>query len=184
MRTAGFQICNLLQRASFSGSLRVSRNRGTCTVAEMALFGRTSEFSVENTGKRTTVPPNDTAYLMYYLHCVERVLSGTIAPRLRDYQNYQRLSDRDRLAVVRLCETYSKEELDGKLFFNEPSLCGELENDFFEITAARRHLFVSESVLIAGRRQTATTIMVYKQKWWTIFYDQPISAERARVRGL
>ena len=35
-------------------------------------------------------------------------------------------------------------------------------NEFYEITAAQSHLFASEGVIIAGRRQTVTKVMVYK----------------------
>ena len=119
---------------------------------------------------------------MYYLYCVGQVLPDTIDDRLQDYRNYYYLRRQDQLEVLRLCETDSTDELDGKLFFMMPGLCGPNSgNEFYEITAAQSHLFASEGVIIAGRRQTVTTVMVYKYSWWKRNYHEPKWAERGRL---
>ena len=122
-------------------------------------------------------PANNTACLMYYLKCVGGVLPGIIDDRLMDYKNYHRLCRLDQLKVFQLCWTYSPDELDGKVFFNEPRLCVDFDNEFYEITdAQRRHLFVSENVFIAGRRHTVTNIMVYKESWMKRYYHDSMCA--------
>ena len=147
-----------------------------------ANLGKLKKAELKKTGsdEPANTANNNTALLMYYLHCVGGVLPGIIDDRLMDYENYHRLCRLDQLKVFQLCETYSPDELDGKVFFNEPRLCEPgFSNEFYEITAAqKRHLFVSEDVFIAGRRHTVTDIMVYKESWVKRNYHDPMCAER------
>ena len=147
-------------------------------------IGKLNKAELKRTSEPATVPDDNTALLMYYLNCVGGVLPD-IDDRLRDYKNYHRLCRQDQLEVLRLCEIYSTEELEGKLFFNEPGLCDSNRgNVFYEITSAQsRRLFASEGVFIAGRKHTVTNIMAYTYSWWKKNYHDPICAERDRLRG-
>ena len=126
------------------------------TVMASANLGKLKKAELKKTGSdEPAIIANNTARLMFYLHCVGVVLPGIIDDRLRDYKNYHRLCRLDQLKVFQLCETYSPDEVDGKMFFNEPRLCEPgFSNEFYEITAAqRRHLFVSENVFDSIHRR-------------------------------
>ena len=153
-----------------------------------ANLGKLEKAELKSTGadEPAIIANNNMARLMYYLKCVGGVLPGIIDDRLRDHKNYHRLCHLDQLKVFQLCETYSPDELDGKVLFNEPRLCKPGFNGwFYEITAAqRRHLFVSENVFIAGRRHTVTDIMVYEESWVKRNYHDPMCAERDRLHAV
>jgi len=60
-------------------------------------MGRT-QIGIRKTGQTTTVPGNPKAKLMYYLNCVLSCVdddNDSDIRRLRDYQNYGRLTDEE-----------------------------------------------------------------------------------------
>lgn len=88
-------------------------------MAEGAILGfQRQNIEVEVTGTTVTVPDNNIARLMYYLHCVNSCIPGFEIPeRLRRYQNYYLLSDDDRANVVAHALLLKPEILNNEVFF-------------------------------------------------------------------
>ena len=70
-------------------------------------LGKLKKTELKKTGSDEPANPanNNTACLMYYLHCVGVVLPGIIDDHLMDYKNSHRLCRLDQVKVFQLCET-------------------------------------------------------------------------------
>ena len=142
-----------------------------------AVLGRT-EIEIKKTGTVATVPDNPTARLMYYFDCVctcvEADNDSTIR-RLRDYDNYYRLSEEERAQLMILCLALSPDKLLGSVFF--PADQDDLDgygNDFYEIKAVSTKLVVTESILIGGQQKKVQKIMMCKRSWLEKNYLNPL----------
>ena len=142
----------------------------------MAFFQR-SNVNVEVKSSPTNVPNNDVAKCMYYLKCVCSVIDCDNQNILRytNFQNYWKLSDEEDEVVYKLCLLLSPDEFEDKLFFDNDALCGSSGNKFYEISQVRHIVGAVGSVVIAGQRRQATSIMAYKMSWMRANYLGPMS---------
>ena len=141
-----------------------------------AVVNRVS-IGLKDTTITTSVPDNATARLMYYLECICTVLQmepNAQMSRLRDFENYWRLDDDDKQRLLVLCLLLSPDKLTGKCIFQDDDLCGDSGNKFFELSAVRNTLLVSQSILINGRTSTVTKIMTYKMSWLLRNFLEPL----------
>jgi hypothetical protein len=128
-------------------------------------------------GTFASVPDNDIARCMYYLKCVCSVIDCGNENILRytTYQNYSRLSVDEHEVVYKLCLLLSPDEFEDKLFFDNDALCGSSGNEFYEISQVQHVVRAVGSIVIAGQRRQATSIMAYKMSWMRANYLGPMS---------
>lgn len=145
----------------------------------MAAVIGTTEINIKKTGSRTTVPDNPIAKLMYYFHCVSSCVEADhdyTTRRLRDYNNYSRLSNEEEAKLLILCLALSPDKLIGTLFFpvsDEEDFDGS-NNEFFEVSAVSTRVAVSESILIGGQQKKVHKIMMFKKSWIENNYINPL----------
>ena len=148
-----------------------------------------AQFSVDvtGTGVLTSIPDNDIARLMYYLHCITvGVGMDILEDDLVDYRNYYRLT-RNRIAlVIKYALLLSPDELIGKLIFldEDGDITGSSGNEFCKISVACNIVSLQRTALIAGKMQNITEVMFFKASWLNNYYIRPITRihERPVVR--
>ncbi|KAK3096750.1 hypothetical protein FSP39_002890 [Pinctada imbricata] len=128
-------------------------------------------------GSHTTVANNPVARLSYYLHCVDStlVLERHIPniDTLQNYREYYELTKEEIDDVVRLCNDYRPEYMEGRCFFLLPEACEDAGNEFYDcetITATVGQMQVAlpnaaASVQIAGVEIDVAHRMTYRD-WW------------------
>ena len=143
--------------------------------SRMAVFMR-ERLGMERTGHAVTVPNNARAKLMYYLNCVCNVLqlNNPNMRRMRNYSQYHTLSDTEETQLLYLAVLLSPDELIGKVFFPSDELCGDSNNEFYELSQVRNTFAVSSSVIIGGEQTRVAKIMTFKMSWMTNNYIEPI----------
>ena len=131
---------------------------------------------LEKTGKPCTVPNNRRAQIMYYLNCVSHVLElkDSNIRRLTNYSQYSSLSNDEETQLLYLAVLLSPDELIGKVFFPSDELCGDSNNEFYELSQVRNTFAVSSSVIIGGEQTRVAKIMTFKMCWMTKNYIEPI----------
>ena len=149
----------------------------------MAAIMERTQIRVKDTTYRVTVPGNPVAKLMYYIDCVctcvEADESSTIK-RLRDYQNYASLSSDEEAQLLALCLALSPDKLIGTIFHPSDN-CGELSNQFLELSAVKTNLLVTDSLVVGGQRKRIVKIMLFKKVWMENNFIEPLrSIERSR----
>ena len=127
-------------------------------------------------GRYTTIPKNDMAKLMYYLHCVTSVID-IIDPVLTDYQNYKELTGEQLMEVYNKAKEYSPDKfLSHKIFIiNQDLPNNSLENEFYEITDETIGIHADKEIAIGGRISKVNKIMVCNNNWLSVYYYSPIS---------
>ena len=55
-------------------------------------------------------------------------------------------------------------------------MCGDSNNQFFELSAVRTNLLISESVMIGGQRRAVKNIMYFKPVWLLVNWTTPMQA--------
>lgn len=142
-----------------------------------AAFGRL-QLQVEKTGISVTIPSNPKAKLMYYLDCICNVLElGSDASnlrRLRDYENYYRLTEDETNELLLLCALISPKVLLNKCIFQDDDMCGDSNNEFYKIQAVRHRMVVASSIMIGGQTKSVNKIMCFKMSWLRQYYLQPM----------
>lgn len=143
----------------------------------MAVAIDRNEIGVTRTTRSTSIPNNDIAKIMYYLHCVCKVLSYDQDEDIRhytDYANCTRLSIEEQQFLLYLCHTFSLDVLDGKVFFHCDELCVQFTIEFYDISQVHHRLVAVDSIIIAGRAHRVTCIMAYKTSWMQMYYLEPM----------
>ena len=147
-----------------------------------AHLGKT-EISVKDTTRNVTVPRDPIAKLMYYFDCICSCVEPDSSPairRLRDYNNYERLSNDEKAQLLAIVLALSPDKLIGEIFFPSDD-CGDLTNRFLKLSAVSTNLIVSESILIGGQRKKVQTIMMFEKSWMETNFIEPLrSIDRAR----
>ena len=140
-----------------------------------AVMGRTEiEIKkVENT--EANVPSDPLARLMYYFNCVCSCVEPdddyTIR-RLRDYQYYFYLTKEEEAQLIVLCLALSPDDLVGKIFNEvESSKRGNL---FYEMSAVKTDVIITESILIGGQRKRVQSMMAFTTEWKNYCYTEPL----------
>ena len=135
------------------------------------------QISMERPSQSNANVPNDPiARLMYYFHCIcyciEADDSDTVR-RLRDYENYHRLTSEEKAQLLVLILAISPDKLIGSILHPSED-CGGSSNEFFELSAVQTDLVVTDSVLIGGQRKQIRKIMKFKKVWIEDNYLDPL----------
>ena len=147
-----------------------------------AVMGRT-QVQIKDVGRRVTVPSDPIAKLMYYFDCVCSCVepdSDYTIRRLRDYQNYSRLTSEEEAQLIVLCLALSPDNLIGSIF-HPVNDCGSLPNKFVEISAVKTNLVVTESLLIGGQQKKVQKVMFFEKRWMETNFIEPLKAVQRRL---
>jgi hypothetical protein len=128
------------------------------------LFQR-NEIEFQRTGRVVTVPNNDVARLMYYLNCVCTAIDCNRDPdiqRFTNYNNWSYLSVDEQKALIVVCDAFSPDVLENRVFFHNDTLSGDTNNEFYTINQVRNQIVAAESIVIAGQVRVVNQIMTYK----------------------
>lgn len=151
-----------------------------------AIVGRT-ELGIREFGNTVTVPADPKARLMYYLNCICTVLDLSDQQnlsRLRDFNKYYLLSEAETDALIALTFLLSPDELSNKVIFEDDDMCGNTKNTFFEVSAVRSNLLVSDSIIIGGQQRHVNKIMAYKRQWLVDNWQVPMLSFSSRLVAL
>ena len=132
----------------------------------VAIGGR--ELNIVQTGTRTNIPSDPKAKLMYYVSCVCSVLEMNDHEgirRLRDYDRYYCLTESETDELLILCYLLSPDKLIGKCFFPDDELCGDSNNEFYELSEVQSRLLVTQNVTIGHQTRRVNKIMCFKMAW-------------------
>ncbi|XP_019854518.1 PREDICTED: uncharacterized protein LOC109583549 [Amphimedon queenslandica] len=147
-----------------------------------AIMGRT-QVQIKNVGSSASVPNDPIAKLMYYFHCV----CGCVEPdddytirRLRDYENYHRLTSEEEAQLIVLCLALSPDNLIGSIF-HPVNDCGSSTNKFVEISAVKTDLLVTNSLLIGGQQKKVQKVMFFEKRWMEDSFIEPLQAVQRRL---
>ena len=150
----------------------------------MAAFNR-FQVQLEKTGQSVTVPNAPEARLMYYLNCMCNVIDMDNTPsmrRKRNYSQYYLLDDSELRELLILCVLLSPDELLNRCIFQNDGLCGDSNNEFYNVNAVNTTLVVANSVVVGGQRRQVQKIMVFKRVWMERNYFQPLGELNERLR--
>ena len=127
------------------------------------------------TSESVSVANDAYARLMYYLNCVASCLEGgteAIPLRLRDHENYDRLSHRDRIDVLWWAQKVPPQVLEYLgVFVRDHTLCRRnSRNEFYKASDFRP----LGTVLIHRNQCPVKSIMSFNDSWVSSFYDEPM----------
>jgi len=134
--------------------------------------------NVRNTGVSVSVPDNDIARIMYYLHCVTLGCGlDILQDDLVDYKNYWRLTPARKALVYKSAIEFSPDEFIGKLIFRDDAgqVAKACMNEFCSISVACGIVSLRRDVVIAGKVQNITKVMFFRSGWLDKNYTQPMS---------
>jgi hypothetical protein len=122
----------------------------------MALVGG-RQVQVEEIGKRTNIPENPTARIMYYLRCVKTTTSLDIPDRLVNFNKWNNLSPQETALVFLLAVRFSPQVMARSWrhvfgMTQVESVPPGSRNRFFEVTDRQVAAFANEEVIVAGQR--------------------------------
>ena len=150
--------------------------------AQMAARMERVQIRVKDTTRRTTIPQNPIARLMYYFNCVCTCIEADDSAairRLRDYQNYDSLTSDEKAKLLALCLSLSPDKLIG-IIFHPSNDCGEFTNKFLELSAVKTDLIVTNSLVVGGQRKNIQKVMLFQKVWMETYYIEPLrSIERS-----
>ena len=133
---------------------------------------------IKLTGEKTTIPDNPLAKLMYYLHCVFKVIQyeGDFK-KYTDYYYYYLLSTDEEKKVILLAALFNPEVMiKASLFINEPVLIRPgFNNEFFELSNNKIGIHVNSEVVIGGVSRKVLNIMAYRETWLDYNYYEPMN---------
>ena len=150
----------------------------------MALYYERDEVHLERDSISVTVPENDIARLMFYLHCVCTSIDCNNDAEIQRFTNYNRwnlLSIDEQKVLIVLCYRFSPDVFDDKVFFHSEALCEDSSNRFYKIHQVRSQLLAAESIVIAGQVRHVNKIMTYKMSWMKTYYLDPMTRLATRL---
>lgn len=63
-------------------------------------------------------------------------------------------------------------------------MCGDNTNKFYELSAVKTNLLISESLMIGGQQTTVKKIMAYKQTWLVKNWVDPMKSFVDRLKSI
>ena len=150
----------------------------------MSLTMGYQSLDVEKYGKATSVPYNNLAKLMYYLHCVFAVIEVDYNGKLTDYKNYDRVSKKEEDLILALAILFSaKIMIENYIFFVDSKYSSySSTNDFYKLTDKKIGIHVNSEVMIGGISRKVLKIMGCSKNWLEEHYYEPMKAYSSGYR--
>lgn len=76
--------------------------------------------------------------------------------------------------MLKLCTTLTPEVFLNKCLFIAPELCGDYNNEFYEISQVTNVLGIGNGVIIGGSNKKIKKIMACKKQWLISHYYEPL----------
>ena len=142
----------------------------------MCAFFNQNRMQVEAFGTKATIPDNDYAKLMYYLSCVDTVISYDKMDILSDYNHYYLLNADQKEIILKTCELLNpKIFINAGVFIVDEKLLPENNcNQFYKITDQRIGIHINQEIMIGGRTVKVLKIMACNINWLNRYYITPI----------
>ena len=138
--------------------------------------------TVKMFGGKANVPNNTMAKLMYYLHCVVTVIQYENSV-LTDYQNYDKLSGKELLAVYDVAKLLNPSLfINAGIFILDQRLLVDTDNQFYEITDETVGVHANQEIMIGGRSVKVLKIMACNMLWLNRNYYRPIQEIDSSIR--
>lgn len=146
---------------------------------------RQREIEIRQTGREVTIPNASMARLMYYLHSVNVITDFGIPNELTNYNNYNSLSFDQENQVLALAILLNPDVFIEKgIMINSSSLCGNYNNQFYEITDRRTAVAATRQFVIAGKTVHTLKIMAFEMCWMRNYFTDPISYYERRISAI
>lgn len=146
---------------------------------------RQRELGIKITGQTAHVPNTPMATLMYYLGCIDSLVDFNIPSKLRDYDNYSQLTYEDENQVLCLAVLLSPDVfIEKSIMINEPRLCGNSQNKFYEITDTQTSVAATREFIIGGKRVRTMKLMAFKKTWIEENYIEPMNSYAKRIKAI
>ncbi|CAF3597048.1 unnamed protein product [Rotaria sp. Silwood1] len=147
-------------------------------VTTMAFFNLNT-YDISRSSRRVKVPDNSIAKLMYYLDCMCTLIEYDESDlnRLRDYRNYDDLTDTDIRLLFVFCATLDPDIFIDKVMIEDRDgkMCGSSLNRIYDLGEVQRSFMVVNSIVVAGRTRRVKKIMAYRPQWLNKYYTQPMA---------
>ena len=121
---------------------------------------------------------------MYYLSCVDTVISHENSDRLSDYEHYYRLNKEEEDLLLQLVVAFNpKLFIDAGIFIVDQNLLPyNRDNEFYQTTDERIGVHVNEELVIGGKNVKVLKIMACNSSWLNRNYINPIENINNRAR--
>ncbi|KAK3087776.1 hypothetical protein FSP39_010472 [Pinctada imbricata] len=151
----------------------------------MALIANRNQIGIKSVGTTVHCANVPRAKLMFYLDCICTVLEldDPDINRLKDYDNYWRLSDEEEIQLLIYCAMLSPDKLIEKCIFfdKDGDICGSGLNAFFEISAVQNRVLVTENILVGNHQRHVKQIMYFKKDFLDDYYFTPWKTLQTRL---
>jgi len=144
----------------------------------MSAFINEGRIRVEAIGAPATIPDHDIARLMYYLSCVNTVISYDKIDKFSDYKNYESLNFEEKEILLKLVELLNPEIfIKAGIFIKDEKLIPyNFNNEFYKITDQRIGIHINQEIMIGGRFIRVLKIMACNDAWLNKYYYNPIKS--------
>ena len=120
-------------------------------------------------------PDKPIALLMYYLSCVDDIISIDIPNNFMNYRNYNRISFDDEIQILKLADMLKPSILiRNGVFVDKIQYCGDNTNKFYEIHQLDNKFSYKLEFMIGDRKVRTLKFMVFASSWVTKFYTSPM----------
>lgn len=148
-------------------------------------------FRRDSTGIRRSsvaveVPNNPKSNLMYYVACICSVLdleSEKNIERLRDFKKHYLLTEKEVNQLLLLCYVLNPDYFIKKCIFQDDIMCGENQNEFYELRAFQRRFPVAP-VVVDGVPRQVLKIMCFKIEFLIDNYYEPMLFYKPKLKHL
>lgn len=138
----------------------------------MATFTST-QYGLKATGTKVSVPNNPISKLQYYLKSVLGLIQADGLEEIMNYQSSSVSSENFKI-ILQLCTVLEPDIFLNKCIFIAPELCGDSNNQFYEISQVTNILGVAKGVIIGGSNKKINKIMACKKEWLINNYYAPL----------
>lgn len=142
----------------------------------MASVADIHEIGYRTTETTVNVPNCAVAHLMFYLHCIEKLITSKTATlkKLTDFRNWRLLNNETFTTLLMWCVVFGPENLIGKCIFQNEEACGDNDFSFYEVSKATTNTPATNSDATIGQRIEKRYIMFYKTSFLKQIYYIPM----------
>ena len=100
------------------------------------------------------------------------------------FRNCHQLSESQLDDLLILCVLISPDELLNKCIFHDDQLCGDYQNEFYDIASVQNRLLITSNILVGGQTKKVKKIMTFKMVFLESNYYTPIRFYADRLQRI
>lgn len=138
----------------------------------------------EYSGIFEPLPDHMGARLMFYLHCVHKVMDirdADTIEKLIDYEHFVRLSSSEVDKLVIMAIALAPDRLLNKCFIENDELCGDLLNEFYHKDELEDAIKVYDFIRIGNESRYVYKIMCFKKQFLHDNYYEPLRFYKNKI---